>query len=239
VSSFFPTCCFNVGIRLAASFHWPQSPPHFGYSVRSGEPDKRVSVRTTTRTACGADSTHAAATNWASANGKGSYPKAVQKVLGRVLVPRDPALNCLNAGVRFGSGGIKVSPSLTSPAGANFVCAGVQEHEGAGDYDRKSAPALSPTEAHSFFLEVLKGAHYWAGMHFASRPPSMLPDASVSGISCTPAVGPALLAHAGSGLADTVDHYPAHATAHTGLRDHTVRLKKQRWCHSLRRCCDG
>ena len=100
-----------------------------------------MSVRTTTHTAGGADSTHAAATNWASVNGKGSYPKAVQKVLGRVLVPRDPALNCLNAGVRFGSGGIKVSPSLTSSAGANFVCAGVQEHEGAGDYDRKSAPA--------------------------------------------------------------------------------------------------
>jgi hypothetical protein len=29
---------------------------------------------------------------------------------------------------------------------------------------------------------------------------------------------------AGSGLADTVDHYPAHATTHTGLRDHAVGL---------------
>jgi hypothetical protein len=26
----------------------------------------------------------------------GSYPKAVQKVLGRVLAPRDPALNCFD-----------------------------------------------------------------------------------------------------------------------------------------------
>jgi len=37
-------------------------------------------------------------------------------------------------------------------------------------------------------------------------------NASMSGISCTPAVGSARLAHAGSGLADTVDHYPAYAT---------------------------
>ena len=40
---------------------------------------------------------------------------------------------------------------------------------------------------------------------------SVILNASASGISCTPAVGSALLAHAGSGLADTVDHYSAYA----------------------------
>ena len=42
---------------------------------------------------------------------------------------------------------------------------------------------------------------------------SVILNASASGISCTPAVGSALLAHAGSGLADTVDHYPARVGA--------------------------
>ena len=53
---------------------------------------------------------------------------------------------------------------------------------------------------------------------------SVLLNANASRISCTPAVGPALLAHTGPGMADTVNHYPACATAHTGLRDHAVRL---------------
>ena len=35
----------------------------------------------------------------------------------------------------------------------------------------------------------------------------MLLNANASGISSTPAVGPTLLAHAGTGLADTVNHY--------------------------------
>jgi hypothetical protein len=61
-------------------------------------------------------------------------------------------------------------------------------------------------------------------------------NANASGISCTPAVGPALLAHAGSGLADTVNHYPAGATAHTGLRDHAVGLISWRERHCL---CGG
>src|SRR6516164_514992 len=65
-----------------------------------------------------------------------------------------------------------------------------------------------------------------------------LSNASASRISCTPAVGSAFLAHGGSGLADTVDHYPAHAAALTDLRDHVVRLSKRRWRHCLRRCCD-
>ena len=63
--------------------------------------------------------------------------------------------------------------------------------------------------------------------------------ASASRISCTPAVGSAILAHGGSGLADTVDHYPAHATALTNLHDHVIGLNKRRWHHCLRRCCDG
>jgi hypothetical protein len=57
---------------------------------------------------------------------------------------------------------------------------------------------------------------------------SVILNASASGISCTPAVGSALLAHAGSGLADTVDHHPARATAHTSLCDRTVRLMQRR-----------
>ena len=61
-------------------------------------------------------------------------------------------------------------------------------------------------------------------------------NASASGISCTPAVGSALLAHAGSGLADTVNHHPACTTAHTGLRNHAVRLMSWREWHSL---CGG
>ena len=62
---------------------------------------------------------------------------------------------------------------------------------------------------------------------------SVLLNANASGISYTPAVGPALLAHAGSGLADTVNHYPARAAAHTGLRDRTVRLMQRRERHCL------
>jgi hypothetical protein len=65
---------------------------------------------------------------------------------------------------------------------------------------------------------------------------SALLNASASGISCTPAVGPARLAHTGSGLADTVNHYPARATAHTGLRDHAVGLISWRERHCL---CSG
>jgi hypothetical protein len=65
---------------------------------------------------------------------------------------------------------------------------------------------------------------------------AVLMNANASGISCTPAVGPALLAHAGSGLADTVNHYPAGATAHTGLRDHAVGLISWRERHCL---CGG
>jgi hypothetical protein len=38
--------------------------------------------------------------------------------------------------------------------------------------------------------------------------------------------GSALLAHGGSGPADTVDHDPAHATAHTGLREHAIRFER-------------
>ena len=67
---------------------------------------------------------------------------------------------------------------------------------------------------------------------------SML-NANASVISSTPAHGSALLAHTGSGLADTVNHYPARATAHADLRDHVVRLSKRRWRHCLCRCCDG
>src|SRR6516164_4715996 len=53
---------------------------------------------------------------------------------------------------------------------------------------------------------------------------SVLLNANASGVSCAPAHGSPLLAHASSGLADTVDHYPAHATAHTRLRNCAVRL---------------
>jgi hypothetical protein len=68
---------------------------------------------------------------------------------------------------------------------------------------------------------------------------SVLHKASASGISGTPAVGSALLAHGGSGLADTVNHHPARAAAHTGLRDHVIRLSKRRWHRCSRRCRDG
>ena len=70
------------------------------------------------------------------------------------------------------------------------------------------------------------------------RQRSVLLNASASGISCTPAVGSALLAHAGSGLADTVDHYPARPTAHTGLHDHVVRLMNRRERYCMSRCRD-
>jgi hypothetical protein len=65
---------------------------------------------------------------------------------------------------------------------------------------------------------------------------SVLLNASASGISGTPAVGSALLSHSGSGLADTVNHHPAHATAHAGLRDHVVWLVNRRERHCL---CSG
>jgi hypothetical protein len=65
---------------------------------------------------------------------------------------------------------------------------------------------------------------------------SVLLNANASGISYTPAVSPALLAHSGPGLTDTVNHYPADATAHTGLRDRGVRLMKRRERHCL---CGG
>ena len=61
-----------------------------------------------------------------------------------------------------------------------------------------------------------------------------LHNANASGVSCAPAHGSALLAHAGSGLADTVDHYPAHATTHTGFRNCAVRLMHRRNRHCLR-----
>jgi hypothetical protein len=60
---------------------------------------------------------------------------------------------------------------------------------------------------------------------------SVLLNANASGILYTPAVGSALLAHAGSGLADTVYHYPARATAHPGLRNHAVGLISRRKRH--------
>ena len=72
----------------------------------------------------------------------------------------------------------------------------------------------------------------------ASLGTAVLLNANASGISYTPAGRSALLAHAGSGLADTVNHYPARATAHTGLRDHAIRLRKRGERHRLRRCCD-
>jgi hypothetical protein len=64
-------------------------------------------------------------------------------------------------------------------------------------------------------------------------------DANASLMSCAPAVGSALLAHRGSGLADTIDHYPADATALTDLHDHTIRLRQRRRSHCLRRCGNG
>ena len=64
----------------------------------------------------------------------------------------------------------------------------------------------------------------------------MLLNANASGISCTPAVDPTLLAHAGTGLADTVNHYAACAAARTGLRDHAVGLISWRERHCL---CGG
>jgi hypothetical protein len=62
----------------------------------------------------------------------------------------------------------------------------------------------------------------------------VLHNASASGPSGTPAVGSARLTHTGSGLANTVNHYPANATAHAGLRDHVVRLMNRRERHCLR-----
>jgi hypothetical protein len=62
----------------------------------------------------------------------------------------------------------------------------------------------------------------------------MLLNASASGNPCTPAIGSARLTHAGSGLADAVNHYPAHATAHAGLCDQPVGLMNWRERHRLR-----
>ena len=67
---------------------------------------------------------------------------------------------------------------------------------------------------------------------------AVLLNANASMISRTPPGRSALLAHSGSGLADTVNHYPARATAHTGLRDHAIRLRKWGERHRLCRCCD-
>jgi hypothetical protein len=63
---------------------------------------------------------------------------------------------------------------------------------------------------------------------------SVLLNADAPVPSCASAHGSALLAHASSGLADTINHDPAHAAAHTGLRDHAVRLMNRRERHSLR-----
>ena len=46
----------------------------------------------------------------------------------------------------------------------------------------------------------------------------------VSADATIPSRTAARVAHDGSGHAGTVDHYPACATAHTGLRDHAVNL---------------
>ena len=63
--------------------------------------------------------------------------------------------------------------------------------------------------------------------------PALL-NANASGVSYTPSHCSALLAHASSGLADTIDHDPAHATAHTRLRNRAVRLMYRRERHCLR-----
>jgi hypothetical protein len=65
---------------------------------------------------------------------------------------------------------------------------------------------------------------------------SVILNASASGISCTPAVGSALLAHAGSGLAGTVDHDHTRPATHTGFRDHAAGLISWRERHCL---CGG
>jgi hypothetical protein len=62
---------------------------------------------------------------------------------------------------------------------------------------------------------------------------SVLHDADAPVPSCTPADGSARLARGGSRHADTIDHYPADATAHTGLGGHTIGLMNRRDRHCL------
>ena len=59
---------------------------------------------------------------------------------------------------------------------------------------------------------------------------SVLHDADAPVPSCTPADGSA---RGGSRHADTIDHYPADATAHTGLGGHTIGLMNRRDRHCL------
>ena len=68
---------------------------------------------------------------------------------------------------------------------------------------------------------------------------SVIPNASASTPSRTPARLPADMALGGSGHADTINSYPTGTTCFTDLRDHAVRLMKRRDRHGLHRCCQG
>ena len=67
----------------------------------------------------------------------------------------------------------------------------------------------------------------------------MVPNASASTPSRTPADFSADMALGGSGHADTINPYPTCTACFADLRDHAVRLMKRRDRHGLRRCCDG
>ena len=53
---------------------------------------------------------------------------------------------------------------------------------------------------------------------------------------CTPADGAAGMTDGGSCHANPVDACPTYAASKSDLRDHAVRLRNRRRCHSLRRC---
>jgi hypothetical protein len=62
---------------------------------------------------------------------------------------------------------------------------------------------------------------------------------SVIAPAVSPAVGSTGMAEGGSGYADTTNSGPTRAASEANLRDHAVRLRKQRWCYCLRRRCEG
>ena len=132
----------------------------------------------------------------------------------------------------------KINPRSPPRRGSRFV----STHNLSLSNKKEKADALTPAlteHTRDEFASAPSSSHRGRGKPHGSIQAdrrSVLLNANASGISCTPAVGPALLAHPGSGLADTVNHYPACATAHTGLRDHVVGLISWRERHCL---CGG
>jgi hypothetical protein len=147
----------------------------------------------------------------------------VQPILCRKLFERSlRSLYRSSDGVR-GRGAAMKYPAHSASRNAGSVCL-IPSHSGTEHLSSVGASATATQRA---------DCAQYAKLPELLQRRSVILNASASGISCTPAVGSALLAHAGSGLADTVNHHPAGATAHTSLRDRTVRLMQRRERHCM------